>query len=659
MQVKSIILNAFYRFARLQNQTPSDGFKYDYPVRILNGASLRSAIQPTCILNLFRSGKIKSNAMNTKNKFISFTLMFMFLSLNVFAQDTKVLLEEAKTIFEAQKFDEAIAKLNPIIARDPSNEEALTYRARAFIILKKVPEAAGDADKVLAMNPKNTFALNVRGMVKGANKDFSGAIADFTQAVSIDPKFFRAFYQRARAKMFLKMSVNEVLADFDAYLKFAEEPSVLADAGYYCTENGGAYQTCAAYFAKIKANNPSSAAGYFGYALAYGNAFTQISDKSVFKGEIVENFRKAMALDPKMEGAPLELGRLLLNLDDYENAITAFNQALAINPKRAWTYGLRADSYRLKKDYDKAIEDYSKAIELDPNYKWAYQYRGKTRVQKVEDPNRKGAPELEYYVATANDFKKWIELSGVDYEAYKDFDRYNLPLFDKKGFYKKLFASDPKNSCAGYYMALETGMGKIDEWKSIIDNYDGSNGAKCASGAALQLGRIYADGADGYQKFQPDYAKAEQYYNLAAKFDPSARANADNWITRLPKELKGTPVTVDSRSAGSSQRSKASAADNQRVERAVDAYETAHEKVEFQVRIYVDASNALNKAGQGAFLMKSTQAKRYRAQESAINLIEELLNSHGKYLPKDLLEHILEDYDLIGGVRNYDYLLNN
>lgn len=585
-------------------------------------------------------------------------LLIVFLSLNNFAQDTKVLLEQVKSLFETQKFDEAVTKLNSIIEREPNNEDALTFRARAFIILKKVPEAAVDADKVLAMNPKNTYALNVRGMVKGANKDFNGAIADFTQALTIDPTFYRSYYQRARAKIFLKKSLNEVLADYDAFLKLNEDLDIMAEAGYYCTDNDGGYQTCSAYFTRIKAKDPNSAVGYYGYALSYLNDYSKISDKSIFKGEILSNLRKAVELDSKNANIPHQLGRFYLNLEDYDNAITALSQAISLNPKRAWTYVMRADSYRLKKDYDNAIADYTKGIELEPEYKWAYEYRAKTRYQKWRDPNQKDKPELEFYTAMNKDFINWIEFNPNNYEVYKEFDSYNLPMWSDKGdFYKKQIAANPKNVCARYFLLQgRTYFEKREDWDALINNYDGKNGSKCAGEAALWIGRNFSEG-DGYRGIASNPTKAQEYYDLVLKYDPQ-NPYVQNWIAKLPKELKGTPASGDSETSVSTQQ-KQSGASYERIKRAIDAYDTAHQKVEGHVKAYVDAENKLAKAGNGAFLMKGTQLNSIKAKDAAISEIESLLEKHGKYLPKELLNHILDDYEQVGGTRNFDYLLNN
>lgn len=370
----------------------------------------------------------------TKKLILSLTIFF--LSLNSFAQDTKILLEEAKTTFNANKFDEAIAKLNPIIAREPANEEALTYRARAYIILKKISEADADANRVLSINPKNLFALNVRGMIKAANKDHNGAMEDFTQAVTIDPNFFRAYANRARAKKNLKYNLADVLADYDAYFKLNEDIGLLKEAGDYCLTNKGAPETCAIYFAKYKQKAPDSHHGYLGYALAYANPFSSIKDTNIFEREIIPNFKKAIELDTNDATAPRNLGRVYTNLGKYQDALIWLNKSSILDPKNAEVFGLLCYTYGRTSDAERAISNCDKALELNPKYENAIRWRNDIRAALEKRPaNPSGNPSV---ALTAEDArvalikltekeKKWHEKTGAF------IDRYQKSFLDRVG----------------------------------------------------------------------------------------------------------------------------------------------------------------------------------------------------------------------------------
>jgi tetratricopeptide (TPR) repeat protein len=69
---------------------------------------------------------------------------------------------------------------------------------------------------------------------------------------------------------------------------------------------------------------------------------------------------------------------------DFDQTISAFTEALRIDPNLAYVYASRGDAYRMKGQYDAAINDYDAAIRLEPNYAWAYASRGVAYNQKAK-----------------------------------------------------------------------------------------------------------------------------------------------------------------------------------------------------------------------------------------------------------------------------------
>ena len=61
---------------------------------------------------------------------------------------------------------------------------------------------------------------------------------------------------------------------------------------------------------------------------------------------------------------------------NYDQAIENFSKAITIDPNYVKAYNARGITYSKKEQYDMAIEDYNKAITTDPNYVPAYNNRG-------------------------------------------------------------------------------------------------------------------------------------------------------------------------------------------------------------------------------------------------------------------------------------------
>lgn len=486
-----------------------------------------------------------------------------FFSHASFAQDNAAQIKQAKGLMDANKYVEAIAILDGVLAKDPANEDALTQRARSHVLQNKFAEAGADADKVLAKNPKNLFALNVRGMVKMSKKDFDGAIRDFSDAVTADPTFFRAYYQRGEAKAERGDALASVLADYDLAIKHSNNfPAFLQRAGDACLSRGGSTATCVAYFTKLKEVRPDLPAGYLGYGLAYSAAYEMIKDRSIFDKDVIPNFQKAITLDPT-NGYPLYgLCRLYYRLERYDEALPVCDRSAATGSKQVDLYNLRGNVLLMKKEYDKAIADYTKAIELDPKFAHSYYLRGFARERKGRRTKigYKTPQEIAYWGETLNDFKKQAALSNNTYDNYLTLETFaiNLSKFaasqqgnsalnmevlkSKDDMFRELAGADLKNVCARYFVIQRLGYFEFKaQWDAVVKFYDGKNGGKCVAQAAKSIGREYSD---QYGKQRPDLEKAKFYFEAAKKADPSLTADMHYLISKLPEIRWSAPSTA-------------------------------------------------------------------------------------------------------------------
>ncbi len=111
-----------------------------------------------------------------------------------------------------------------------------------------------------------------------------------------------------------------------------------------------------------------------------GRAFYQLSSRLLWPepaGEAapsqagLQAARQAVELDPQHGPAWYNLGVALDYLNRAEDAIPAYQQAIALEPRPLY-YNSLADVYSSLNDFERAIQAYQQAIELDRTYAWPY-----------------------------------------------------------------------------------------------------------------------------------------------------------------------------------------------------------------------------------------------------------------------------------------------
>jgi len=134
----------------------------------------------------------------------------------------------------------------------------------------------------------------------------------------------------------------------------------------------------------------------------------------------IEYLRQAVALDPKNERNLRAMGTVYVDLEQFDEAIAAFEKAVAIAPTLA-SYELLGESYRRKGKYDLAEESLRDALRLGPA-----EYNVYVRLANVYFDNGKYDPALEnLQKAIALDPKREYAYLGMaeTYAKLKDFAR--------------------------------------------------------------------------------------------------------------------------------------------------------------------------------------------------------------------------------------------
>jgi tetratricopeptide (TPR) repeat protein len=138
------------------------------------------------------------------------------------------------------------------------------------------------------------------------------------------------------------------------------------------------------------------------------------------------------------------------NKKDYDNAITDYDKAIAINPNYTLAFYNRGFAWVVKKEYNKAIEDYRKAIEIEPEPDYANAYVVGASILKA----------MKEYDTAIEDYSRAIEIDPDCANAY-----YN------RGLAKKENKVDFEGSKQDFEKYLELTADENDIWTKYANYY--------------------------------------------------------------------------------------------------------------------------------------------------------------------------------------------
>ncbi len=297
---------------------------------------------------------------------------------------------------------------------------------------------------------------------------YDEAIIKFTASIAIDPKFTKAYYNRAVA-FFNQEKYTKAIADIEIALsQFSEENTsdcyVLLSKANYCLGNipksieyidksleinplniqamldkGGLIQSSEQYEKAIEVYN-SIIYHTRGNAAAYneqGNCFLALNDTDrayecyhkahkadpsnpkftynlavatwISKNDTVnstEILNTLIASEPDNAGYYNAKGYIYAQSGNYELAIDNFNMAISLNKNLASAYNGKGSALCKKEMYDDALKEFNNAIEANTNYGDAYVNRGITKEY------------LGDYDGACNDYKKGVELGAKNAQKY-------------------------------------------------------------------------------------------------------------------------------------------------------------------------------------------------------------------------------------------------
>ena len=305
--------------------------------------------------------------------------------------------------FNHKNYEQAINKFTRALSLDPNHTDAYVWRSDAYIQLGQYQQTIEDCTQIISIDPDNIPAYVRRGFARLSLEEYQQSLEDSNRAISLISLTFnqtdtnswlsQAYAQQGDAHQSLGNS-NEAIENYQKSLDIVPNDDLRA---------------------KLDALNNAKNHLFDQY---FNQGITLVNQGN-YSQEAIEQFTRALSLNPNHADAYVWRGYVYHCLNKYQEVIDNCNQAIRLNPNHANAYINRATAYNYLKNYEQALNDSNQAIRLNPNDASAYINRAFAQI------------ELGEYQQAIDDCKEVIRLNPHDVNAHQHLTNAKNRLFEQ------------------------------------------------------------------------------------------------------------------------------------------------------------------------------------------------------------------------------------
>lgn len=321
--------------------------------KVIADTSQAIELEPKLASAYFIRGAAYANRGERHRAIAEFTLAIRLDPKNPLAHNDRGL-----AFADQGEYDRAIADYTAALRLDPRLTLAYVNRGIAFRAKKNADRAIAEFSKALRLEPRNVPAYFNRGLAFLDKPDFDRAALDFERVLRLEPKHPEAAARRDEA---LKGKANSPPAEVPPKppavpRKQEKRPAVAPSAAQTAKQT------------QDEERRQVRAAAYF----ARGRGLYEKGEYA----EAIDQFGKAIQIDPKDAQAFYQRGLSYVAQSEYAEAIADYDSALKISPRNHLAYYHRGIAHQLLGQHEKAIADYTRTLKLEPRMAVAYRHRG-------------------------------------------------------------------------------------------------------------------------------------------------------------------------------------------------------------------------------------------------------------------------------------------
>lgn len=425
----------------------------------------------------------------------------------------------AMTYFSLRDYSKAVTTLQQLLRLKPSDEHAHLFLGDGYKALKEYDKAVAAYREAVRLRPNNSSAWAGLGFSYYYLSQDSEAVNAFQQAIRLQPDYAYAY----RGLGFAYAGMGRKEDALQVYKKLQGIDQTEAQKVYDSISKMSA--SAPKSNVPTATNTPSQSAGSTNAHLAEGNKFLESEDYA----RALEAYRKATALEPSAN-AYNGLGLAYSALKQYSNTVSAFQQAIRLQPRDATLHCNLASTYIEMEQYENAKGASREALSLKPDYADATNLLGVAHFRLKQYPEAAGLFQQAIRLTPDNaalfhNLGKTYFLMGRKEETQRIYRR--LLALDKEMAQKLYEVMNPAGAASPKPNAPSSGAANPDAYTAQGDKYyeakDYANAIE-AYKKAISL----SPSAGAYSKLGDSYDALEEYPEAVAASQQAIRLDPKN-----------------------------------------------------------------------------------------------------------------------------------
>ncbi|MBN8660713.1 MAG: tetratricopeptide repeat protein [Candidatus Obscuribacter phosphatis] len=336
------------------------------------------------------------------------------------------------------EYKKALQDLNRAIELAPSSADIFTKRSLVYYWMRRFDLYKADAEKALSLTkeaPQDTDRLLYYAHMLDAIKRSEEAKAIYERVLADNKgkKDLESVVYLARANRSLGLNKDAVYF-LTMAIKLAPNQEDLYEKRAYCYLALGRWDLAIADLNKLGKEPKPEPMNYA--ILAYCHRCQR-----QYK-EAVENYTKALELDPEFHQLYLERGRAYHALQDHKNALNDFEKSIGADKENADAYREKAGVLLCLQMPKDALEQAKKAISLDPKVKDGYYTLGQANFGSQN--YKEAIASMTKVIDADKEADQAFFWRGL---AYRELRQYEEAVKDITAAIK-LYQNEPKYFCA-------------------------------------------------------------------------------------------------------------------------------------------------------------------------------------------------------------------